>query len=278
MSSRIRRLLEGLPAQDIAVPGGTLSYRRSGQAGPWLVLLHGIGSGSGSWVQQLSDLGAAFRVVAWDAPGYGRSSALAAAAPEAAAYAEVLDQLFEALGVERAILVGHSLGALMAAAFARRWPDKVRGLVLADPAQGWGDADDELRESALAERLEGMARLGPEGLAEQRTPALLSPASGAEARSLVHWNMARLRPDGYAQAARMLANGRLADEVAPFRGPVLVLCGDADTITPPAAVQSFAQALPRASYAAIAGAGHASYVERPEAVNDLITSFAAGLP
>lgn len=267
-----KSLLERFPAREVSTEGRRFSYRCAG-GGPDLVLLHGIGSGSASWVHQLAYFEENHRVTAWDAPGYGSSDPLDGAEPAAADYAGALGQFLEALGIERAILVGHSLGALMAGAFAAAHPDKLAGLVFAAPALGYARASAAVRESILAERLSAMAQGGPEGLARTRAGKLLSEGAAAEALALVRWNLARLSVTGYAAAAHMLANGDLAHDDAGVELPVLVLCGDADTITPPAASRDFSENLPDAEYKEIPGAGHACYIEQPETFNSLLGGY-----
>ena len=254
---------------------GVVSYREAG-TGPALVLLHGIGNQSGSWVRQLEALGGRFRTVAWDAPGYGESDRLPAESPTAADYAGALAGLLDALGIARAVLVGSSLGALVAGAFAASRPEQTAGLLLLNPAGGYGLADPKEREERLATRLERLAQLGPEGMALEPSPGMLSPAASAEARALAAWSTARIRPDGYAQAARMLAHGRLVEDAARYAGRVLVVAASADTITPPAGCERMARAFPRADYRLLDGPGHLSYLDAPAIVNPLIADFAAG--
>ena len=253
---------------------GIVSYREAG-TGPALVLLHGIGNQSGSWVRQLEALGGRFRTVAWDAPGYGESDRLPAESPTAADYAGALAGLLDALGIARAVLVGSSLGALIATAFAASRPERTAGLLLLNPAGGYGLADPQEREERLATRLERLARLGPEGMALEPSPGMLSPTASAEARALAAWSTARIRPDGYTQAARMLAHGRLVEDAARYAGRVLVVAASADTITPPAGCERIARAFPRADYRLLDGPGHLSYLDAPAIVNPIIADFAA---
>ncbi len=113
--------------------GAQLAIRECGQ-GPVVVLLHGIGSGSASWLHCAQRLAAGNRVIAWDAPGYGLSTPLPPARPKACDYAACLELLLDALGVESCLLVGHSLGALMATAYAAGiGAARVRRLVLLSP-------------------------------------------------------------------------------------------------------------------------------------------------
>jgi pimeloyl-ACP methyl ester carboxylesterase len=190
-------------------PAARISYRTAGHGTP-LVLLHGIGGGSGSWLPQLETLGDRFRLIAWDAPGYGTSTLVGSAMPSANDYAEGLVRLLDALAIERCVLVGQSLGALMATAFARALPDRLYGLLLLGPAAGYGTASQAKRDEILAGRLDAMRKLGPEGMATTRAGALLAADAAPAARELVADGMRRLRPDGFAQAVRLLVNGDLA--------------------------------------------------------------------
>jgi pimeloyl-ACP methyl ester carboxylesterase len=266
-------LVARYPLAQARTGGGSVSYRADG-AGPAVVLLHGIGSQSGSWVRQIEALAPRFRVIAWDAPGYGGSDALQAQSPSAADYAGVLAALLDALGIGRAVLVASSLGALVAGAFAASRPDRVAGLVALNPAGGYGLADPREREEKLAQRLERLAKLGPAGMAEALPPGMLSAGAAAEATALAAWSTARIRPDGYAQAARMLAHGRLVEDAARYPGPVLVVAASADTITPPAGCERIACAFPHARYRLLDGPGHLSYLDAPATVNALIAEFA----
>jgi pimeloyl-ACP methyl ester carboxylesterase len=263
------------PVRSLSADGALLCWREAGHAGlPALVLLHGIGSGSGSWLNQLATLGETHRVIAWDAPGYGNSTPLADAAPLAADYAASLARLIDALGIAQFTLVGHSLGALVATAYAAAHADRLNRLVLLNPARGYHNAAPELRRQKLDDRLALMDKLGPAEHARQRGPALLGPNATDEARALVIWNGSQLNPAGYAQAARMLANGDTGIDAARYGGPVLVACGSEDRITPEAGCRLIAADFPRAQYQSLPGLGHASYIDAPGLVNPLLTANA----
>ncbi len=252
-----------------------VSYREAdsarGAALP-LVLLHGIGSGAASWVQQLEALGATRRVLAWDAPGYGESTPVAAASPVASDYANVLKAWLDALGVARCVLVGHSLGAIVAGAFAAANPARVAGLLLISPAGGYGAAEPEVRASKRDARLAMLAGLGPAGLAETRSANMLSPHADETARDWVRWNMSRVVPHGYAQATHLLANADLAADLAAFTGRVAVAVGAKDSITLPAACARLAR-IARAPFQTVPRAGHAGYIEAPTAYNTILDTF-----
>jgi pimeloyl-ACP methyl ester carboxylesterase len=267
------RLVAAYPLQKVSTRRGTISYREAG-AGSALCLLHGIGSQSGSWVPQLDTLAARFHVIAWDAPGYGESDQILADPPATSDYANSLVGLLDALGIDRVLLVGNSLGALIAGAFAAMQPDRVVGLVLLSPAGGYGLADASERDAKLAARLQRLSRLGPQGMAQDLPAGMLSQQASAEALSLAAWSTARIRPDGYGRAARMLACGRLVEEAKKYPGPVLVIAGTHDDITPAAGSERIARAFQRGTFRLLEGAGHLCFLDAPAVISSAITDMA----
>jgi pimeloyl-ACP methyl ester carboxylesterase len=247
----------------------TISYRETG-SGQTLVLLHGIGSSSASWLCQLESL-KGYRLIAWDAPGYGQSEFLPPATPKASDYAQALHDFIERLLLKDVVLVGNSLGCLMATAYAAAHPERVRSMVLLGPAAGYGDLAD--KDHKLRGRLEQLEKLGPEGMARERSPTLVAKGSPPFALELVRWSQRRIRPQGYRQAVHCLAQGCLAADARRFPKKVLVACGSEDIITPEASCKPLAAAFPRAEYRSLAGIGHAPQIEAPELINDLIAGF-----
>ncbi|WIE50522.1 alpha/beta hydrolase [Pseudomonas sp. GM17] len=256
------RLARDFAQRLVPVAGGRQALRECG-AGPAIVLLHGIGSGAASWLQVARQLAPQARVIAWDAPGYGDSSPLESPAPKAEHYAARLVQMLDALDVEECVLVGHSLGALPALAFARSsQASRVSRLLLISPARGYGAPErGEQRQQVRRQRLENLEHLGIAGLAEQRSAHMLSPNAAPQALAWVRWNMARLNPAGYRQAIELLCGDDLLRHGQPGM-PCEVHCGEADRITPAETCLTLAKAL-GASFNLIADAGHASPIEQP---------------
>lgn len=283
-------LLERYPLRECACGTRIVAYRESGvdsavrnrEAGANartgslaslpVILLHGIGSGAASWLQQIDALGARHRVLAWDAPGYGNSSPVLSVSPVAADYAAVCSAWLDALGIERCIVVGHSLGAIMAASLAAAQPSRVAGLLLLSPASGYGTADPQIRIAKRDNRIAMIDLLGPEGMAEQRSHNMLSAHAVESARDWVRWNMARVVPAGYRQATHLLANADLLADLACYRGPISVAVGSDDTITPPEACERVARSA-GVELQRIPDAGHAGYVEAPQRYNAVIAEF-----
>jgi pimeloyl-ACP methyl ester carboxylesterase len=263
-------------SRTVRAGNAAFSYLEAG-SGPPLVLLHGIGSAAASFRYQLEALSTRFRIVAWDAPGYGASTPLAIEDPDTSDYAAALDAWVGALGIDRCHLVGQSLGTLIAARFAAEQPTRVLSLTLASVARGHGRLSPPERRRLLAQRLDDIAKLGPHGMAAKRGPRLLGPEATETMRRTVIEIMARIRAEGYAQAARMLSTADITADLArlPARLPIQIIVGQADVITPPADNLEIAAAIPAASVHVIPGAGHALYLEKPEEFNRLVSDFAA---
>lgn len=268
-ADQLDRLAQHFPARPVVLAaGGQVSVRECGTAqGDTLplVCLHGIGSGSASWLEAALMLSRRTRVIAWDAPGYGESTPLPLDTPRGVDYAQRLHALLDAMGIQRCVLVGHSLGALMAAPAVRQGAERFAALALISPARGYGAAARAAdAERVRTQRLQTLAELGIAGMAAQRSARLVSEHASPVARAWVQWNMARLHERGYRQAVELLCGSDLlADLPAPV--PVQVACGALDVVTPPAACAEVAQAAGVALHS-MAQAGHASYVEQPAAV------------
>ncbi|MFD2272043.1 alpha/beta fold hydrolase [Undibacterium arcticum] len=180
---------ERFPERRIAVDGGVVSYRTCG-TGPAIVLLHGIGSGAASWLPCALRMAHEAQVIAWNAPGYGSSSPLANALPRAADYAARLHQLLTTLDIKRCVLVGHSLGAIMASAYTAAHGESVSKLVLLSPAQGYGSAARRAQGQQVAQdRLAALEKHGRErhGRASFRSHAVAaSKRRGTRLGALEH--------------------------------------------------------------------------------------------
>lgn len=257
------------------------SYLSVEGCGTPLVLLHGIGSNADSFRPLIAALDRAQPVIAWDAPGYGHAEPLADDWPTASHYAARLLRLLDRTRPGPIDLVGHSLGALMAARFALEHPQRVRLLILISPALGYCGARGGELAASVAARLEDFHALGAEGLARARASRLVHRASErTDIVTAVAAAMGQVRLPGYLHASRMLATGDLLADAARLAVPTSVVSGHEDKITPPDnAVKLFA-ALSDASRGEargptwIADAGHAVCHEWPQEVARVIAKAA----
>ena len=209
------------------------AYRRDGRGGGQakLLLLHGIGSNSRSFRYQLTELCDAFDLVAWDAPGYGRSDD----PPPACGLDFFADQavgLLDDLHIERAHVLGVSLGGVIAQLAYHRHPSRVISLILVDTTAGGGALPEPQRSARVRQRLDALSRLGPRGMAEQRAPHLVSPSASASLVSELADIMSEVRPAGYRTAAIALGATDLTSQLSAIHIPTLVIHGEQDTVVP----------------------------------------------
>lgn len=251
--------------------GVTQSYREAGK-GKTIILLHGISSGSASWIKQFEDLADHFHLIAWDAPGYGLSDALDTMQPNAADYAHRIKGLFEALHLEQAIVVGHSLGALQAAAFNALYPDCVEALVLANVAQGYKGFDEQKQKDVFEKRPKMLQTLGATGMAQSRGPHLVAHAT-APVMGLIELVMQSISLKGFTQASYLLAYDAIQSYLTHKQKNTHVVMGMSDGITPAKDIQALAESYELNQCYQIENAGHLSYLDQAELFNQILLSL-----
>jgi pimeloyl-ACP methyl ester carboxylesterase len=255
---------------EVSVRGQRVAFIRAGH-GPALVLLHGIGSNAKSW-SPLQPLLSDYTTMAWDMPGYGGSAPFAVDRPSPAHYADALKGMLDACAVEKATIVGHSLGAVVAAEFARIHADRVAALILSAPALGSGVSPGGALPENVAVRLRDLETLGPAEFARIRAPNLCAPESSPAAKKAVEEAMASVSLPGYAQACGLLAEANLLEALPTLSLSGLVIGGGKDRVVPPEKARAAARAWKGARYAEIPHVGHAPYVEDPAAYAALLLS------
>lgn len=270
LTNRLLDRLSRFAPQSVAVPGGQVAYRQAGAPHVSHVLLHGIGSASGSWLMQLEAAGGESGLLTWDAPGYSTSSPVAPAKPNAGDYADKLWAWLDALHIDYPVtLVGHSLGALMATRAAVQCPGRVAALMLLAPAQGYARASAADRDKKLNDRLQQLAELGPEALGQQRGAGMVSPTAPADMKAYVQRMMSQINVSGYTQAAHLLAAGDLLTDLAQVQCPVSVASGRLDNATPMHGCRAVAVAA-NTDWIDLGPVGHACALEAAIQVNKIL--------
>lgn len=251
-----------------------IAYERAGD-GPPLVLLHGyVGDGPATWRRQLDGLRDDFTVVAWDAPGAGRSSD-----PPAcfglAGYADCLARFVAGLGLERPHVAGLSFGGILAIELCRRHPAVPATLTLASAYAGWaGSLPGEMAEERLRRSL-ALADLSPEEFVGALLPTMFSDGTPQEAVDAFGASMLGFRPAGFREMARASA-GDLRDALPLIEVPTMVLYGDEDVRAPLAVANDLHAAIRDSTLVVLPGAGHVSSVEAPDAFNEAVRTFLRG--
>jgi len=254
------------------VNGISIAYERAGD-GPALVLLHGFLFDSRAWRPQLEELSKDFTVIAWDAPGAGRSPD----PPEPFAiadWADCLAAVLDAAGVRSAAhLVGLSWGGLLAQELYRRHPARVRSLVLADTYAGWRGS---LPAAVVEERLAACVRdssLAPGEVVTRYLPGMHSESAAPDVRAEMAAIMADFHPAGFRLMASALATSDTRELLATIRVPTLLVWGQADARSPLHAGEAMQALIPRARLEVIPETGHVSNLEAPERFSAIVRGF-----
>ncbi len=248
-----------------------VAWREAGD-GDVVVFLHGLGGSRTAWEPQLAALSDRWRCVAWDLPGYGASPPLDGPLTFPA-LADAVGQLLDGLGVERAPLVGLSLGGMVALHTALDHPDRVSGLALLDTSSafgGDGTDPDAWRAARLAPLDAGRT---PADMAVDVLTSVGGPALTGAALDAATSAMARISPDGLRAAVDCLPTHDVRGRLGEIRVPTLVVVGELDEETPPAYSRALADGIPGARLEIVAGAGHVSNLEQPASVNRLLADF-----
>jgi pimeloyl-ACP methyl ester carboxylesterase len=249
------------------------AYESRGTSDTALFLLHGVGGAKALWAPQLEPLASAgYRVVAWDMPGYGASAMLEPYTFEALARA--LERLIEHIAPRRAILLGHSMGGMVALEAFAWFPGRLAGLILSGSSPAFGKADGAWQQAFLRERLapldqgETMADLAPRLVAN-----LIGLEPDPAGVALATRVMSAVPGATYRAALQALIGFDRRALLPSIRVPTLALAGAEDKTAPPAVMQKMAERIAGARYACLPGAGHVANVEQPDAFNQAVLAF-----
>ena len=253
------------------VDGRRIAYTRVG-LGPALVLLHGGLGDSRSWRPQLEACAAEHTVLAWDAPGCGRSSDPPATwrMPE---YADCVAGWLGAIGVDRAHVLGLSWGSSLALELYRRHPGLPSSLVLASAYAGWAGS---LPPGEVAERVAlglAWADLPGEEIAAAFLPTLLTPDAAPDAVEDVLAVLRDVRGAGTLPALLSMAEADLRDVLPTIRVPTLLLYGSEDVRSPLRVAHELHRAIPGSDLVVLPGVGHESNFEAPDAFTREVLQF-----
>jgi pimeloyl-ACP methyl ester carboxylesterase len=258
--------VDSIPLPD----GRTLSYGDVPARSP-LLLVHGWPLDRSIWDAQLGAFGSERRIVAPDLAGFGDSRGKSHTSVEA--HADDLAQLVERLGLDGFVLAGLSMGGYIALAYARRYPERLAGLVLADSR---AEPDDEAARAGRAASIELVRSEGLGALAGRLVGRLLAEEASPSSRDGLSAMILRQDPEAVTAALTAMAERPDArPALGEIRVPTLVVVGALDVVTPPAAAEAMAGAIPGARLVVVPGAGHLSNFEEPGAFNAALRAFLA---
>ncbi len=262
-----------LPQYYVDIQGVRLAVADAG-AGPTLLFIHGLAGNLTHWLHVAPQFKERYRVVCVDLPGCGNSARLAEGYT-VAGYAAQLRGLLSKLGIDSAVVVGHSLGGMVAAEFGLRYPKATDGLVLVNPAGfqrfPWPVQIASrllLREALLNavlprvwKGLLGLVFRTRNAYTEQFIRSVEETHDPADIFDLTRV-MSSLRPD-FVERDHL-------DRLDALTMPVQLLWGSEDLLVPAKSLRRLASKLPRARAEEIPACGHMPIIERPERVRSAI--------
>ena len=236
--------------------------------GAAVLLINSLGTDLRLWEPLLPHLPEGWRLIRYDMRGHGLSACPAApySMDELAADAAAL---LDHLGVRGALVVGISIGGMVAQALAAARPDLTRAVVISNSAARIGTAE------VWQDRIRTVRQGGVGALADGVLERWFTPAfrSGAEIALWRHM-LSRQPAEGYAGCAAALETADLTERTRGLALPALAIAGDHDGSTPPDLVRATADLIAGARLELIAGGGHLPHVEQPELYARALTAFA----
>jgi pimeloyl-ACP methyl ester carboxylesterase len=246
-------------------------------SGAPVFFLHGVGGGAAVFEPQLDHFGVRRRAIAWDMPGYGGSAPLAAMTFPA--LADALARLLDHLRIERADLVGHSMGGMVALEMMANHGARCRSLSLVATSPVFGSADGSFQRAFLAQRLGPLdaGRTMPE-LAPVLVADMIGSDPDAAGVARATAAMAAVSVDSYRASLTCLTTFDRRALLGTIAVPTFVVAAEHDRAAPPAGMERMAARIPGARYHCVASASHLLPVERPAAFNALLDGFLDALP
>jgi len=238
-----------------------------------LVFLHGIGGGHAAWDRQVAYFGSrGYTTLAWDAPGYGGTQPV-----EPYSFGNVartLESAIDRLSAGPVVVVGHSMGGMIAQEAYALFPQKFRALALTFTSPAFGGNTSEFTQQFIDARIKpldlgrSMAEISA-GLMQTMHGSRSDP-SGLMLAAQV---MATVPPDTYRKAVAMLTTFDRRALLPQIAVPTLVLSGSDDMVAPAKMMERMAQKIPGAEYVCLPGCGHLGPMDQPDAFNAALLAF-----
>lgn len=236
-------------------------------------MLHGIGGGHLAFAPQVETFASSgYRAVAWDMPGYGHSAPIEPYTFKGLAQSCI--RLIESLKCTDVVLLGHSMGGMVAQEVVARRPDLVRRLILCGTSPAFGNPNGEWQRQFIAERAAPLdAGKSMAELAETLVPRMVGPGSLPEGVRLATHCMGLVPAATYRRALECIVTFDRRAALANIHVPTLLVAGEHDRHAPPAVMKKMADRIANSTYIEMKGVGHLQNLEAPEDFDALVLNF-----
>jgi 4,5:9,10-diseco-3-hydroxy-5,9,17-trioxoandrosta-1(10),2-diene-4-oate hydrolase len=266
----------------IDVAGRALEYVDIG-SGPPIVFIHGLGGSWQNWLENLPYFARTNRCIAMDLPGFGASE-MPADAISIESFARWVDELLTKLGIDRAAVVGNSMGGFIGAELAIKFSTRVEKLVLVSAAVLWQEYRRAKPLVALAKRTEAtvgrsLAKNAPRAAMRPRVRHILLAFGGfryphkVPPELQVELIRTARRTPGFVPALEALSNYPLREELSKVQAPTLITWGAQDTLVGVRHADELERLIPNARKVIFERTGHVQMLERPERFNRVVGEF-----
>ena len=250
---------------------GRVAYREAG-TGPTLLLFHGMNGTSRSWSFAFEALSPFFRIIAWDAPSCGESDCFGDLVED---YVAAARSLIETLDLQNVVVIGHSMGGVVAAQLVADPSMSITGLILSSTHLGFGRPAGEPLMSRYATRIQRLETKGVGAEYGLERAKRNTPNGTPEDVILFLADIAKdIRVEQIRDGGRMSQEADNAAFGELITVPILILSGGKDTVISPEMHDALIKAFPSAEQVVFPNAGHASYAECPEQYHAEIRKFA----
>lgn len=254
--------------------GVRIAYEVTGEGSP-VTMIHGLTATSKVWRNQVAPLSGSHRVLAYDLRGHGESAKPADGSFSFDSHVADLLDLLDGLGIAQTALVGWSMGASVATAFAAAHPGRVSRLVLIGGTPmlvGKPDFPYAMPPEQQA-AIVGAAQQDYNGFAKAFGQMMLPEEHEQMLEGWVHGMAMQAGAETFLAVMEQAAPFDLRPTIARVAAPTLVLHGERDALCPLPAGQYFAEHIPGARFQVFAGVGHAPFLTRTDEVNALLAGF-----
>ena len=235
-----------------------MHYEVTGNGSPAIVLTHGLAATGATWAAQVEELSTSLRVVTWDLRGHGQSPSPPGDC-RLSDLANDLGSVLDAAAIERAVVLGHSAGGVVAMQFALDHPERCAGLVLVGTASECNAKANEFYETLATIAVErGMAPV-------RRRLGLGADESAADF----------VDPETFAKVARVMANLHhqpLTSRLGEIRCPTLIIVGEKDFLGAGGSV-ILSRNIAGSELHIVPERGHGIFMEDPRGFNELVEKF-----
>jgi 3-oxoadipate enol-lactonase len=241
-----------------------------------VLLMHAFPLNREMYAEQAAALAKSSRLLTFDAPGVGNSEPGEVSMD---GLADLAAGLLDALQIKTAVVGGVSMGGYAALAFARRYPHRLRGLILADTRAA---ADGDEARAARREMADLALEKGSAAVAEKMLPRVLGASTLKRRRKIVERVRGMIEatpPETIAALSLALGERSNSTDLLPgIQAPTLIITGGEDVVTPPAEAREWGALIPNARIVEIAEAGHLANLEMPERFNAVVSEYLENLP